>query len=344
MPSTTGRPSHWRGRLGETPGGVHLLHLVEASQHTSASHTTQDVGTRTLEEGGEALVLQHLLRAVQGAVVLDGGTRRHHHPTADRVQRVGRKASGDGHDPAEGEGGDEAVGHGARQDHRLDRVVEAEVAATVHDDADARDDEATVQTLDAVGRERLAVHVNEAVELALAAALAGLGVVGQARTGVVERVHEGQRAGTGGATGSHVAEEPGGVAVLALAAEHGLELVLEGEVQGLGREVTDHVGGVATPQRADALVRGNAAEAVHHALVGLGQAALLDHLVLVLDQQLDALDGGSDRLGDGGRDTGEEEVLDAVQLDGLLLPGKGERGRAAEHRVGGHGENGHDDE
>ena len=56
------------------------------------------------------------------------------------------------------------------------------------------------------GGEGLAVHVNEAVELALAPSLlGGLGVVGQAGTGVVKRVDEGQRAGAGGTSRGEVA-------------------------------------------------------------------------------------------------------------------------------------------
>ena len=52
----------------------------------------------------------------------------------------------------------------------------------------------------------LAVDVDEAVELALASALlGGLGVVGQAGTGVVQRVDEGERARSGGTSGGEVA-------------------------------------------------------------------------------------------------------------------------------------------
>lgn len=140
-----------------------------------------------------------------------------------------------------------------------------------------------VQASDAVRRQGLAVHVHQPVELALPALLGRLGVVGQARTGIVERVDERQGGGARGTTGSHVAGEPLPVAVAVLVvAEHLLELVLEGEVERLRGEVADDVGGVAAPQSADALVAHGAAEAVADALVGLGEAALLDHLVLVL--------------------------------------------------------------
>eukprot|EP00983_Pelagomonas_calceolata_P075441 1153022-Pelagomonas_calceolata.AAC.3 len=77
----------------------------------------------------------------------------------------------------------------------------------------------------------------------------------------------------------------------------------------LGGEISDDVGHVAAPQGDHALVLDGAGEALADALVGLRQAALLDHLVLVLDQQLDALDGGSGGLGHTGGHASHHEVL-----------------------------------
>lgn len=104
------------------------------------------------------------------------------------------------------------------------------------------------------------VHINQAVELALATLLGRLVVVGQTGTGVVERVDEGQRGSAGQTTRGHVAAEPLEVAILVLLeAKEVLEVVLEGKVQGLGGEVTDDVGKVSTPQRGEALVSDDAA-------------------------------------------------------------------------------------
>ena len=50
----------------------------------------------------------------------------------------------------------------------------------------------------------------------------------------------------------------------------------EGKVQGLRREVTDDVGGVATPERQKTLVAVRAGKAVGDALVRLRETALLD--------------------------------------------------------------------
>jgi hypothetical protein len=123
--------------------------------------------------------------------------------------------------------------------------------------------------------ERLDVHVNEAVELALTATLlGGLGVVGKAGTGIVQRVHEHEGRGASKTTRGHVAHNPQEVAILVLHAvsimvitwdrshllevDEVLEVILEGEVQRLGGEVPDHVGKVSTPQGAKALIGNDA--------------------------------------------------------------------------------------
>lgn len=177
-------------------------------------------------------------------------------------------------------------------------------------------------------------------------------------------------------TGGQVTSHPLGVTVLVLlVAEHLLELVAEGEVQGLGREVSDDVGSVATPQGHDTLVGGGTLEAVTNTGVLAVETTSLQHLILhlvlacpsqsqdlkhrldqgspvktkysvnservysatrplgrpitgdephdlqgfvirgplnftylVLDQELDTLDGGGGSLRDGGGDTTHQEV------------------------------------
>eukprot|EP00983_Pelagomonas_calceolata_P075440 1153022-Pelagomonas_calceolata.AAC.2 len=110
----------------------------------------------------------------------------------------------DGNTPSQQEGSQEAVLQGAGEQHGLDGVEQAEVQAAVHDDAHAGDGKAAVQTGDTVGGQGLPVHVDETVELALSALLGALAVVGQAGTGIVQGVNEGQGAGASQATGGHV--------------------------------------------------------------------------------------------------------------------------------------------
>lgn len=64
----------------------------------------------------------------------------------------------------------------------------------------------------------------------------------------------------------------------------------------LGGEVADDVGLVATPKRGGALLAEDAGEGVGDAPVGAREGAAAQHLGLVLEQQLDALDRRGPRL------------------------------------------------
>jgi hypothetical protein len=111
--------------------------------------------------------------------------RRHHHATTDRVQGVRADTGTSGDNPSESERGQEVALERALQDDGLQGVVHAEVQTTVDDDTEHGRAEATVETGNTVRGEGLAVDVDQAVELALAALLGRLGVVGKTGTGVV---------------------------------------------------------------------------------------------------------------------------------------------------------------
>lgn len=81
------------------------LELVVPSKDTSTSNSTEDVCPSTLEEGLGTLLCNNLLESIQGAVVLDGLTRCHHHATANSINGVRGKASTNGYTPAEQEAG-----------------------------------------------------------------------------------------------------------------------------------------------------------------------------------------------------------------------------------------------
>ena len=74
--------------------------------------------------------------------------------------------------------------------------------------------------------------------------------------------------------------------------------ILASKVEGLGGEVTDYVGRVASPEGSETLFLGHAGEAVTNALVSvLGCDVLVG--ILDLQEELDTLDGGDEGLGDG---------------------------------------------
>lgn len=231
-------------------------------------------------------------------------TRGHHHAATDGVKGVRGNTGTSGDRPTEEERGEEVALKGTDEEDRLDGVVHAEVETAVDDDTSDGGHETTVETGNTVGGHGLAVDVNQTVELTVTARLGVLGVVGKTSTGVVEGVDEEEGGGTGSTARGKVAGHPPPVAVtLLLESEHGLVGVAESEVQGLGGEVTDNVGGVAAPQRGGTLRGHGALEALANAGVGLVEAAGAEHLILVLDEELDTLDGGGGSLGDGGGNT-----------------------------------------
>lgn len=247
---------------------------------------------------------------MDGALVQDvslGTARLHHHTPTDRVEGI-RDDTGDGGDglrdgPADDDGGVLGVGQ-----HATRGVVESEVGRTVDNDTLHGHSETSVQTDETVGLEDLAQAVSETGELTLSVSFADVG--GETGTGEVEGVHEAQGGGSGGTTGGEVTREVAPeLRVLVYATEeHLLVLVLEGEVQRLGREVPDDVGEVTTPEGQGTLLLGNADEGIDDTLVALVSGDLFAD-VLDLEQQLDTLDGRDGCLGDSGGDTASDEVF-----------------------------------
>jgi hypothetical protein len=209
---------------------------------------------------------------------LTGG---HHHAATDGVKGVRGDTGTSGDGPSEKERGKEVALEGASEEDGLDGVVHAEVETTVDNDTGDGGHEATVETGNTVRGEGLLVDIHQAVELTLTTRLGVLGVVGKTSTGVVEGVDEEEGSGTSGTTRGKVAGHPPPVAVtLLLEGEHGLVGVAESEVQGLGREVTDNVGGVSAPEGGGALLSDDTLEALANAGVGLGETARAEHLIL----------------------------------------------------------------
>jgi len=141
------------------------------------------------------------------------------------------------------------------------------------------------------------------------------------------------------AYGGDVTRKPLPVTLGLLETEQGLEVVLEGEVESLGGEVSDDVGGVSSPQRSDTLLLVDTGETVTNTLVWGRKTTLLDpdmsvrvgtasakdsHLILVLDQELDTLDRSGSGLGNSGRHTSHEEVgHEGLGILGLFNVGHG---------------------
>jgi hypothetical protein len=82
-------------------------------------------------------------------------------------------------------------------------------------------------------------------------------------------------------TRCQVTHHPLGVSItLLLEGEHRLVGVTESEVQGLGREVTDNVGSVTTPQRGNTFLCGGSSETLNDTIVFSVKTTRLQHLIL----------------------------------------------------------------
>jgi len=301
------------------PLEVEVLGVIEADQDESTAETTENVGACTLEESWDTLLNENLAEAVNGALVLAGVfARGHHHTTTDGVQWVGDETSKNGHGVADGELHQE-VGVG---DVHLGGIIETEVGTAVEDDTDARNDETVVDTSASPTGSLGGLH--DAVEgTGELARRAFADIDGKTGTGEVEWVHDQQRSGTSKTTRGDVAEEARPETGGAWVGEPLLVEVLEGKVQSLGGEVTEHVGPVTAPESSDTLLLGDTDNAVHDALVWLGDGGILS---LVLEEKLDALNGSSNSLGDTGGDTSKHEVLNNVGLLGTSLLALGHLG------------------
>ena len=95
--------------------------------------------------------------------------------TWELTNGIGHEAGSDGDSPSKNEGDQDTSVLSQKQ--WFQGVVEAKIHPAVDENTNSRDGEASVETLDAVGLEGLDVHVDKAVELALATL--ALGVVSQ---------------------------------------------------------------------------------------------------------------------------------------------------------------------
>ena len=88
---------------------------------------------------------------------------------------VGHESSCDSHSPAEEEG--KANTSTISDEDWLQGVEHAEVHATVDEDTNGRDGEASVQSLDTIRLEGLHIDINKTIELAFTSL--ALGIIGQ---------------------------------------------------------------------------------------------------------------------------------------------------------------------
>ncbi|GMT26435.1 hypothetical protein PFISCL1PPCAC_17732, partial [Pristionchus fissidentatus] len=177
-------------------------------------------------------------------------------------------------------------------------------------------EESSVESDGSIGLGDLDEAVNKSLEFS---GLALSDVSSETGTGEVKGVDEAERGGSSSSSGSKVKSEelPELPLLVDPVGEQLLEGVLEGEVQGLGGEVSDNVGEISSPESGESLLLGHTDEHIDDTLVTLvGSNRAGD--VLHLKEQLDALDGGDGSLGDGGgRTSGGQVEEELAGVEGL---------------------------
>lgn len=144
----------------------------------------------------------------------------------------------------------------------LGSIIDSKVGSSVDNDALDRDAESLVETPQAIRLEDLGETVTQTTELTLGSTLAHVG--GQPGPSKVQRVDKAERGGPSCPTGSQVTGKVTPELLMPVHApqEDLLVFVLEGEVESLGGEVTDHVGQVTPPEGEKALLLGDS----HHTI------------------------------------------------------------------------------
>ena len=291
----------------------HGLDLAVKDEHKGGTDGTESVGTGTLEESGSTLLRDDLRETIHGTLVEPLGLGLlglHLETTTDGVHGVGSVTGSDSGRLGNAEGGDKTkrslvalvrvdVGKG---------IVHTEVHATVRDDTGDGHPETVVQTHETGGTSgSLGKTVSKTVE----GLLAGSDIRGKTGTGVIQRIDDAQGTCTSKTTGGHVdKEELTELGLFVVLGEDSLDDILKGEVEGLGREVTDHVGEVTSPEGTDTLLGGNATEAISNTSVTLDLTGLDQGVsILGLDDKLDTLNRGGTGLGHGTGDTTSGKVL-----------------------------------
>mmetsp|Transcript_32063 Transcript_32063/g.53650 ORF Transcript_32063/g.53650 Transcript_32063/m.53650 type:complete len:297 (-) Transcript_32063:270-1160(-) len=234
-------------------------------QDKSSSDGTKSVGTSSLEHSGDTFVLDDLLEAIHGSCVdplFLGLLRLHLKTTTDSVEWVGGISGSNGGSLGAGEfgcGTEESIFVLLVRVVTREGIEETEVDTTVRDDTNDGNTDTVVKARDTGALDGLYKTVNKTVELLLSCTDVG----SKTGTSVIQRVHDHEGTSSRQTSRGHVNhEEFPEFSVLVSLGEHELDGILEGKVEGLGREVTNDVGQVTTPESADSLFGSNTSEAV----------------------------------------------------------------------------------
>jgi len=286
----------------------HGLELVVEDEHESSTGSSEDVGKATLEEGSWSLVLEDLLEAVHGSIVhgvSTGLSSVHHESSSDGIKWVRGDTGTDSDDLGESPLVEDVGLLEIREENDLSGIEGTEVRGSVGDDTNDGDTETVVDTTDSTLLDGLLKAVNESIELSISS---GTNISGESGSGEIEWVDDAEGSGTSSTTGGAVSEEEHAwLSLWVVWAEVDLVEIFACEVDGLGWEITNHVGEVTSVKGSETLLSDNSLEAISNTVISvLWEDVLVS--ILNLEEELDSLNWGDDCLGDGSGNTTNHEI------------------------------------
>jgi len=227
------------------------LDFTVQHQHQSRAHSAESVSSGTLEQGSGALFLNDLPEAVNSSGVHPLGLgllRLHLQTSADSIEGVRSITSSDSSNLGDGEFRTQ-TNKARLLSVRIDagqRVVHTEVHTSVGDDTSDGDTEAVIQTHETRGT---LGSLDQTISQAVEGLSTSTDVRSKSGTSIVQRIDDGQRTSTSKTTGSHVDQkEHTELSLGVVSGEQSFDGILEGEVESLSGEITDHVGEVTSPE------------------------------------------------------------------------------------------------
>lgn len=286
----------------------HGLELVVEDEDESSTGSSEDVGKATLEESSWSLVLEDLLEAVHGSIV---------HGISSLLSSVHHESSSHGIKWVRGDTGTDSDDLGESplvenvglleivEENDLSGIEGTEVRGSVHDDTNDGDTETIVETTDSTLLSGLLKAINESSELSSSS---GTDISGESGSSEIEWVDEAEGSGTSSTTGGAVTnEEHAWLGLWVVWAEVDLVEILACEVDGLGWEITNHVGEVTSVKGSETLLRDDSLEAITNTVISvLWEDVLVS--ILNLEEELNSLNWGDDCLGDSSGNTTNQEI------------------------------------
>jgi len=298
--------------------GDSIDNFVIDDQNKGGTSSTKDVGKGSLEESTGTFGLEDLSEAI-------GHTRVHLlvlrlggfdlETTLHGVEWVGDNSGDSDGNLGNGEFGGKTDGSEIHLVgvEGLKDILKTELGSTVDNNTDGRRSNTVVKRQKAVGLDSLLQAIKHTVVLLFLSKISS-----ENSSDVDKRVDNGVGGSSGCGTGCDLGcGEFSELLLLAVLGEQLLDVVLEGQVEGGGRDVSDAVSEVSTP-------KGGRSEFGNVALEGISHTGVSLHFtrndtrvgILVLDGKLDLLQRGGDGLGDGSGDTSGSQVNERVGFFG----------------------------